>query len=239
MKKNSIKITLAAILLLIPILVIPTYAGKNNPNKIHGSPEYVLNILGKKEGWNANGDFDNPDRHTIFIPEYTPDYNVTMHFTQGSDFAVLDGTAFDDNEVALQIGQGRYYIYIVALGKPGGNSKIWAKSGLTMDSDGNLLIPLMLDYLQVKRVKGQPFYQNTTDMFYVSWDTIVDIVFNGVVPTVEELQALADLLGVSVGAPVWIFDFLNYASNLDGVSNSFYFWEINNQGNKHLQMRFY
>ena len=45
----------------------------------------------------------------------------------------------------------------------------------------------------------------------------------------EELQALADLLGVSVGAPVWIFDFLNYASDLDGVSDSFYFWEINNQ----------
>ena len=129
MKKSLIKIYLTAILLIVPIIAIPTFAGNNNPNKVHGSPVYVLNILGKKTDWGAKGDFDNPDRHTIFIPEYTPDYNVLMHFTQGQEFAVLDGNAFDDGETALQLGQGRYYIYIVALAKPGGNSKIWANQG--------------------------------------------------------------------------------------------------------------
>ena len=55
----------------------------------------------------------------------------------------------------------------------------------------------------------------------------------------EELQALADALGVSIGQPVWIFDFLGYMSGLDGFDDGFYFWKINNQGCKHLQVRLY
>jgi len=101
------------------------------------------------------------------------------------------------------------------------------------------LIPLILDYLQVKRIKGQPFYENATDMFCVSWEYVVELVFGDYIPTIEELQALADLFNVNIGESVWIFDFLNYMSSLEGISDSFYFWEINNQGNKHLQMRFY
>ncbi len=241
MRRKHVIASLLAALIAIQAAILPIYAGgNNNPNKVHGSPAYVLNILGKKVDWKGNGDYDNPDRHTMFIPEETPGYNITMTITSGSEFAVLDGNAFDDNETALQLKQGRYYIYVVALAKPGGSAKIWAKAGLTLDGDGNLLIPLMLDTLRVKRMKGQPYWENATEMFYVSWEDVVDIVFpEGYTPTPEELQALADALGVSIGQPVWIFDFLGYMSGLDGFDDGFYFWKINNQGCKHLQVRLY
>ena len=76
-------------------------------------------------------------------------------------------------------------------------------------------------------------------MFYVSWDNVVSIVFAGVIPTFEQLQALADALGVVQGEDVWIFDFLNYMTDLPEYLESFYFWKINNNGCKHLQVRFY
>jgi hypothetical protein len=53
----------------------------------------------------------------------------------------------------------------------------------------------------------------------------------------EELQALEDALGVPICQLVWVFDFLGYMSGLDGF-DGFYFWKINNQGCKHLQVRF-
>lgn len=240
MKKKMVSTVTFVLLIVLQAAVFPVQAGgNNNPNKFHGPPTYVLNILGKKSDWKGNGDYDNPDRHTMFIPEETPGYNVTMHVSDGPEFAVLDGNAFDDGEVALQLKKGRYYIYIVALAKPGGNAKIWAKAGLTLDGDGNLLIPLMLDYLQVKRIKGQPYWENATGMFYVDWDDVVSIVFAGDTPTPEQLQDLADALGILQGQPVWIFDFLHYMTELPDYDDYFYFWEINNQGCKHLQVRFY
>ena len=140
------KTAIISLMLVFPTMVVPIMAGgNNNPNKIHGSPAYVLNILGKKVDWKGNGHYNNTDRHTMFIPEETPDYNITMHISEGQEFGVLDGNAFDDNETSLQLKKGRYYIYIVALAKPGGDAKIWAKAGLTLDSEGNLLIPLMQD----------------------------------------------------------------------------------------------
>lgn len=228
------------LLIVLQAAVFPVQAGgNNNPNKFHGPPAYVLNILGKKSDWKGNGDYDNPDRHTMFIPEKTPGYNVTLHISDGPEFAVLDGNAFDDGEVSLQLKKGRYYVYIVALAKPGDNTKIWAKAGLTLDGDGNLLIPLMLDYLQVKRIKGQPYWENATGMFYVDWDDVVSIVFPGETPTQEQLQELADALGILPWQPVWIFDFLHYMTELPDYVDYFYFWKINNQGCKHLQVRFY
>ncbi len=240
MKRRIGTTVVFALLFVLQAVVVPIYAGgNNNPNKFHGPPAYVLNILGKKSDWKGNGDYDNPDRHTMFIPEETPGYNITIHISDGPEFAVLDGNAFDDNETALQLKKGRYYIYIVALAKPGGNTKIWAKAGLTLDGDGNLLIPLMLDYLNVKRMKGQPYWENATGMFYVAWEDVVALVFAGETPTPEQLQALADTLGVLPGQAVWIFDFLHYMTMLPDYIDYFYFWKINNQGCKHLQVRFY
>ena len=109
-------------LITIQALIIPIYAGSNNnPNKILGSPEFVLNVLGKKDDWNSNGDFSNPDRHTIFVPE---NGDTRIWITQAprkslEDFAVLDGNGFDEDGAALQLGDGYFAVYVVALGKPG------------------------------------------------------------------------------------------------------------------------
>jgi len=39
--------------------------------------------------------------------------------TQGTEFAVLDGNAFDDGQCAFQLAPGEYNVYIVAKAKPG------------------------------------------------------------------------------------------------------------------------
>lgn len=37
--------------MLMPSIAMVSAGENNNPNKILGNPEYVLNILGKKDDW--------------------------------------------------------------------------------------------------------------------------------------------------------------------------------------------
>ena len=39
-------------IMFVPSLAMVQAGGNNNPNKILGNPDYVLNILGKKDDWN-------------------------------------------------------------------------------------------------------------------------------------------------------------------------------------------
>jgi len=41
-------------------------------------PHYNLNLIGKKVDWNAQGNFDNPDRHTMFVPLDTSIYHSRL-----------------------------------------------------------------------------------------------------------------------------------------------------------------
>jgi hypothetical protein len=104
---------------------------KAKPGTDFNGPHYNLNIIGKKSDWNGGGSYDNPDRHTMFVPENTDDYltpnglpGITIWMTQGPEFAVIDGNAFDDGEAAFELGPGTYKVYIVAKAKPGGYTDI-------------------------------------------------------------------------------------------------------------------
>ena len=57
MRRKHVIASLLSALIAIQAAILPIYAGgNNNPNKVHGSPAYVLNILGKKVDWKGNGD---------------------------------------------------------------------------------------------------------------------------------------------------------------------------------------
>jgi len=81
---------------------------KAKPLKPPSGAHYNLNIIGKKSDWNAQGSFDNPDRHTMFVPQDTTGWTIAtpgdddtsavpdlpgikISMTQGDEFAVLDG----------------------------------------------------------------------------------------------------------------------------------------------------
>jgi len=104
---------------------------KAKPGTDFNGPHYNLNIIGKKSDWSGGGSYDNWDRHTMFVPEDTDGYftpngepGITIWMTQGPEFAVIDGNAFDDGEAAFELGPGTYKVYIVAKAKPGGETDI-------------------------------------------------------------------------------------------------------------------
>jgi hypothetical protein len=248
MKKLSF---IGSSVVLVTLLVSMTFAvsveaqGNNNPNKLHGSPVYVMNILGKKSDWNGQGDYSNPDRHTIFVPQNTTEWfeqssitpgtygnltadgSILLWMTSGPEFAVLDGNAFDDGNVSLQIENGRYYVYVVALAKPGGDSTL---DGWYYDNEGSACYKLG-EIKKIPRGKGQPVWVSTTDLFYITWEQLLALGY-----TPEELVLYFG--EEQVGQSIWIFDFLQFLEDTYGDTD-YYFWKLDNNGNKHIQLRFY
>jgi hypothetical protein len=249
MKKHSFvgsSVVLVALLISMTFLAISVQAqGNNNPNKLHGSPVYVLNILGKKSDWNGQGDYNNPDRHTIFVPQNTTEWyeltgitpgtygnltadgTILLWMTSGPEFAVLDGNALDDGNASLQIENGKYYVYVAALAKPGGDSTL---DGWYYDNEGSACYKLG-EIKRIPREKGQPLWIVTTDLFYITWEQLLALGY-----TPEEL--ILYFGEEQVGQPIWIFDFLQFLEDTYGDTD-YYFWKLDNNGNKHIQLRFY
>jgi hypothetical protein len=249
--------------------------GNNNPNKLLGNPAYVLNIHGKKADWNPSGDFSNPDRHTMFVPQGTSEVaaEVKLWISQAlkgsSDpFIVLDGNAFDDGELRLQIADGYYAVYVVALGKPmdpeiyGANIK-----GVVTDSVGTPLQFLgAVDGKSLKPHGKQPVWDEYTNLFYITEDQIAEyLVFMGIDPVraAELASQIMDFFAdyqVQVGVDefdnpiygIWIFDFYEFLANyleflltpeenevLGEIQSGQYYWDLKNKGLRHIQIRFY
>jgi len=226
---------LLALVTLISVSAITVAA--RSPNKTLGPPSYVLNILGKKSGWEPEGGFDNPDRHTILVPEdasgsdpgtygnLSAAGSVLIWMTGGPEFAVLDGNACDDGNASLQVENGRWNVYVVALGKPGGEGTL---KGWYYDDEGNACY-LLGTVKNLRRSKGVPVWMDATDIFYITWAQLTALGFTD------------DWLlehGFVVGEPVWIFDFLKFLYDVYGDTD-YYFWQLTNQGLKHIQVRFY
>ena len=107
MKKAMLSTAAIALAVIALSAVAISFAAINlNPNKLYGAPSYVLNMIGKKDGWSGGGSYDNPDRHTMFLPQTTAE-NVTVWMSQGTEFAALDGNAFDDGNLSFQLGAGK------------------------------------------------------------------------------------------------------------------------------------
>jgi hypothetical protein len=206
--------------------------GGVKPGTDFSGPHYNLNIIGKKSDWNGGGSYDNPDRHTIFVPEYTEELNcytpnddprtdepgVTIWMTQGSEFAVIDGNAFDDCAAAFQLGPGKYKVYIVAKAKPGVDRYTditgWVRAE---DEDG---VYYYLDIGSVNVTKSKK-WNDATHIFYVSPNE--------------------DTFGVIV-EDTWVFDYMTLLKNatLDpDIVDAAYFWQFDNHGNKLVKVRFY
>ena len=68
-----------AVVLLLSLAATPVFAGNGNgngngglkPGQDFNGPHYNLNIIGKKADWKRGGGYNNPARHTMFVPENT------------------------------------------------------------------------------------------------------------------------------------------------------------------------
>jgi len=211
MKKSFVAFPIIAAVLAT--LVISVGAEYVNPNKLYGAPSFVLNLIGKKPGWSGGGDYDNPDRHTMFLPESTN--NVTIWMMQGDDWAVLDGNAFDaDGDLNFQLAPGKYAVYLVALGKPGGGGSV---RGWIYNATDNTYL-LNIGSVRFSGHKGKPQWTNATDLFWVS--------------AAEDPYDL-------VSDETWVFDYLNLLEAYAPAGDYLYLWDLTNNGNKLIQVRFY
>ncbi len=256
MKKKLVYLSLTLALILLQTTILPIKApGNNNPNKILGSPAFVLNLLGKKDGWNPGGDFDNPERHTIFVPE---NGDTRIWITQAprkslEDFAVIDGNGMD-GDAALQLGDGYYLVYVVALGKPGGAGSLG--SVITAPDGKNLYYIGKVDANALKPHGKTPVWEEFTDLFYITYQEMI-VYLEGIGYSPEDAEGNAteiiDFFNTTAGADIrqdnpetpewdpaiWIFDFFDYLNEVLGEDEGDYAWELKNNGIKHLQVRFY
>jgi len=197
------------------------------PGTDFSGPHYNLNLIGKKIDWNDHENFNNPDRHTMFVPlntigedftvgSFAPLPGIKISVTQGPEFAVIDGSWFDDGECAFQLGPAKYNVYIVAKGKPGGNADItgWVYADATTD----YLFPI--GTINVSRSKK---WKDITDIFYVSADEEPNTIYL-IEPGDDD---------------VWVFDYLKMLEDLDGYVSAEYFWQLVNNNIRLIQVRFY
>ena len=232
----------------------PGNGNGNNGDRPPSGAHYNLNIIGKKSDWNAQGSFDNPDRHTMFVPEDMVDYNrtadtpcytpmgtptwapsdanyddprddfpgITIWMTQGDEFAVLDGNAFDDCKLEFQLAPGKYEVWIVAKAKPPKPGTPEADEYYTditgwvrYEDDGIEYVACDLGTLNVKKKLG---WQDATNLFYFTTDEF---------------------------GTQWVFDYLEMLEvpivdgGLVGATDAAYFWQYDNHGNKLVKVRFY
>jgi hypothetical protein len=211
------------------------------PGLDFNGPHYNLNIIGKKADWSGGGSYNNPDRHTMFVPEDTsgwiietpgdeettnvPDLDgIRIWMTQGSDWAVLDGNAFDDGECAFQLAPGHYKVYIVAKAKPPkpGEEYYTDITGWVYAADDNgAAYYYDIGYVRVTKSKK---WKDATDLFYVSPGE--------------------DYFGI-ISADMWVFEYLSFLTaydfgdDLPDIIDAAYFWQFDNHGNKLVKVRFY
>jgi hypothetical protein len=140
------------------------------------------------------------------------------------------------NKVFFTLKQDRLLDARAALGKPGYDLKIKGKSMFETDGDNLFLI---LGEVSLKRNKGTPVWEDGTPLFMIEWSEILTVIGElGI--DFSDIWTEADLaseLGYTVGDDVWTFDFLEWLS--ENEKSGIYFWNINNNGVKHFQIRYY
>jgi len=211
-------------------------------------PHFNLNLLGKADGWNDK-EVSNPDRHTMFVPMDTsgwsiglktpnkvvnrgstvgdnvtslPGFAIYMTQSGSGDFSVIDGNAFDGDACELDLAAGQYWVVVAAKAKPVANAPIidgWAQ---IYDIDGALYYYLNLGTVTVSR----------------RWSDATDLFFINTAEASGAITGLPDPGNENGGLGMWIFDYFNYLDE-EEYSDFAYFWQLQNNGSKLIQVRFY
>jgi hypothetical protein len=217
MKGKIFVVGIIAILLIAPFISsIPA-----KPNKTRDSPKpgtdfsgehYTLNILGKRKI--GNGSYDNPDRHTMFVP-LDGDTRILMQL--GNSFGVLDGNGLD-GECIFQMPrkQKNFRVFVVALGKPMDGSQVEYADQWIYDNVTNTWFYELVNTFDIEPHKGKPKWINVTSAFLISL-TFLNL-------TSGETGLLYEGWLWQVPEEIW--------------EQSYYFWDLKGS-DRHIQVRFY
>jgi hypothetical protein len=252
------------LLLLLSLAATPAFAANGNGKGNGGNsldvngPHYNLNIIGKKADWNNKSGFSNPDRHTVFVPQYTAGEDGV--YGTDDDFKYLN-PPWDDDGLQTDPDSDGDPMYIsgsikVEISQDKSADDIYIIDGTAFDGDGKVAIALpdrKYDvYICSKAKPG--FYTDIDAMVYYD-STLGEWLFCiGEITVTRNWQSMYDLfyvtqsedvVGTALGVPIietmWIFDYLDYLAGINGEDpeTTEYFWDFDNQGNKLVKVRFY
>ena len=209
---------------------------------------FNLNIIGKKSDWSGGGNYNNEDRHTMFVPEDTTEFldpdtgfpcltpngepGVTIEITQCGeecdDFAVLDGNAFDDCTCKLRLAPGKYEVWMVVKAKPPkqGEDYFTYIAGWIRYTDPDTGYTEYFKNIGSVTVRGKKWL-DASDIIYVSCDE-------------DDFGIVAAHIGCNGnGLGMWVFEYLALLESEEGMEDTAYFWQYDNHGNKLVKVRFY
>ncbi|NNL29948.1 MAG: hypothetical protein HKO77_02945 [Gemmatimonadetes bacterium] len=201
-------------------------------NGAPGGHDFQLNIIGVPKDKTA--DMTGNNGHRIFVPLSG---KVAINLVEG-DYAVLDANGTDRDGALFQLPDpdvdgdgvldGDYAIYARALGKPDGIMKITTCAELIDDLGGTVLnrksdvydhedafCSIDTETVVLERGKGKSTFQEVSDQ-------LLSIVFE-VEITLDDGSTITELIRIP------LFD--------DAIQDEF--WEVDNNGLRLAQLRFY
>jgi hypothetical protein len=241
MKKKMIIATFAVVLALA-FSIAPVSAKHDagpKPGTDFNGPHFNLNLVAKNKV--MPGGYDNSSRHTMFVPLDTSgmtfDINqpnnlngnpgtmdgIKIEMTQGPEFAMIDGNA-TDGYGAFELGPGKYMVYIAVKAKsPKFDDAYTDITGWVeaYDNLGQLWYYIPVGSVNVS--KGKNKWTDATDLLFVS-----------------DAEDPFDFVN---GDDMWVFDYMAgldvWTTDLYDFSDLAYLWQVDNHGNKLIQVRFY
>ncbi len=225
-------LAVAATLLAIPNVVpaVSARMGNGAPSGQH----FTLNIIGVDKG--KNPPMNNSDRHTIFVPLWktcgigltqTPNWSGT-YSTQ--DFQVLDGNCFDGDGISVTTTTSTGTVTKVLSYKLDAGFQLPPPDPT---AKGTLQYTVFAKVLSPKGVASmQTCFQDTTGTYcntgyQLSLSKVTYPKFNDVSKNLLTVCASLD------GGTTWSLQPLFFNSAYT------YWWEYDNQGLRHTQLRFY
>jgi hypothetical protein len=209
---NKKKLLISAALMTILILPSASFATGNGAPK---GEHYNLNILGKSKTMTA--DMTDSSGHSIFV---NLEGKTKINLQQGDDFKVIDANGTDGNGATFQLpnpdpdGDGKtvYSVYVRALGKPNGKATMTnCATQLTTDPITNIVTTEEVCSLNNITV--------TRGKGKSSFSNVSS----------ELLYIYADINNDGYTERLSLFD-----PRLQD-----YFWDYDNKGMRHIQLRFY
>jgi hypothetical protein len=223
-------------------------------------PHFNLNLIAKDK--EMPGDYDNPNRHTMFVPldtdgmlipllkgpmgnkiynhgsssdnqDYLPGTGIRIDVTQGAEFMVIDGNA-------TRCEEGEDYLDGALQIGPGTYDvyiAVRAKSPHYVDPSTTID-----GWVEGYEVNGQLWWYinagSVTVKKNTGWENMTDLFF------IDQGEDPFGLVGSGEGT--WVFtymDWLDAGFTIGDVDYNFsdlaYFWQFDNHGNKLINIRFY
>jgi len=257
MKKLIYLIVLMLILGLIVtgcIPVVPTAEKDETSSLTKAKPadqppsgaHYNLNIIGKKSDWSGGGSYDNPDRHTMFVPENTDEFMLDgshCYTPSGTPCWVPEGANYHNPRI-LYPG---ITIWMTQYPKGTDEDEFAVLDGNAFDDckcefqlkSGTYTVWIVAKAKPAK--KDEPEYYTDITGWIRYTDELTGTIYYylevGKVTVKKNWQNVTDELFMYDGE--WVFTYLAGIEADPLYEEAAYFWQYDNHGNKLVQVRFY